>query len=84
MQMKFECGVEPDGALRFEVVSDEFDSVDEFLSGPGLKLALKGLDQSISDGTDIRLVQAVENSKKNGGDVVVKIVRSDGSEVPHT
>ena len=82
MNMTVEYDVEPDGALLLKVVSDSFASHAEFYRGDAIKLALKGLIESVGKTSNFRMIHAVETFKRDGGDVVVEIRRTDGSLVP--
>lgn len=81
-QMTVEAGVTPDGVFTLDVVSDDFPSIADFHErADGLKYALRNIDESMSDGTDIHVLQAFDNLRK-GGPVDVRIKRFDGTSVP--
>lgn len=82
MNMTVEYGLETDGALLFKVVSDFFASHAEFHYGEGMSVALRLLAEVAKKTTDLRMICAIENFKRDGGDVVVEIRRTDGTLVP--
>ena len=78
--MTVEPSIQPDGALRLKVTSDDYPTQDAFWNGGGLKLALQAVREGFGAGVspDMRLVKFFESDGK-GRDVEVELRRFDGT-----